>query len=165
MESLKELIITNYFLISLLAIGISAFTILILMVNTWRTGRVLKNYRRLIQGIEGKNLEEILSLHLENVEEALAKTKSIEKTYLALNTMAQNAIQNVGVVRFNAFEDTGSDLSFAVALLNHNGDGLVLSGLFGRNETRTYAKPVNKGNSVYHLSSEEEESIKIALNR
>lgn len=165
MESLKELIIANYFQITLLAIGISTFTILILILNTWRTGRVLKNYRRLMKGAEGNNLEEMLSLHLEHVEAALAKTKSIEETNLALNTMAQNAIQNVGVVRFNAFEDTGSDLSFAVALLNHHGDGLVLSGLFGRNETRTYAKPVNKGNSVYHLSAEEEEAIKIALYR
>lgn len=165
MEGLNEIIKSNYYVITLAAVGISILTILILIFNAWRTGRVLKNYKRLMKGMEGKNLEEMLNFHLETVEAALAKTKSIEKTHLSINSMAENAIQNVGVVRFNAFEDTGSDLSFAVALLNHHGDGLVFSGLFGRNETRTYAKPVIKANSVYHLSSEEQEAIKIALKR
>jgi hypothetical protein len=59
------------------------------------------------------------------------------------------------MVRYNAFPDTGSDQSFSVAMLDADGNGLVLSSLYGRTETRTYAKPVQGGKSTYPLSDEE----------
>ena len=68
-------------------------------------------------------------------------------------------VQKVGVVRFRAFEDTGSDLSFAVALLDSEDNGVVLSSLFGRTESRVYAKPVEHGASSYLLSTEENEAL------
>jgi hypothetical protein len=66
------------------------------------------------------------------------------------------------IVRFNAFEDTGSDLSFAVALLDADYNGVVLSSIFGRNESRTYAKPVVAGQSSYFLTNEEKEALDMA---
>lgn len=72
-------------------------------------------------------------------------------------------MQKVAIVRFNAFRDMGGDLSYALALLDSSGSGLVISSIYGRDDARTYAKPVKEGKSSYQLSSEEEEAIKKAL--
>ena len=89
--------------------------------------------------------------------------KSIELSLEKLDKKISMTLQRVGLVRFNAFEDVGSDLSFALAVLDDTGDGFVISSLFGRNETRTYAKPVTGGKSGYQLSAEEKEAIRKAM--
>jgi hypothetical protein len=66
------------------------------------------------------------------------------------------------MVRYNAFDDTGGDQSFALALLNTQGDGAIVNGLFHRNECRVYAKPVKAWQSSYSLSDEEQEAIRKA---
>jgi hypothetical protein len=71
-------------------------------------------------------------------------------------------VQQVGVVRFNAFDNTGSDLSFAVAMLDATDSGFVLSGIYGREESRVYAKPVLKGESTYMLTKEEKQALEVA---
>lgn len=80
-----------------------------------------------------------------------------------LREAVAHAVQRVGIVRFDAFEDLGGQLSFAAALLDADGDGIVLSSINGRTETRIYAKPVERGSSRYNLSGEEEEAIRLAL--
>lgn len=154
---------TNNEAITGLAIGLSGAALLLWLLSAWRISRLNKKYNTMMQGSEGKNLEEMLTAHLNNVNKILEKTAEVEKAYQTVKKMVEKSIQKVGVVRFNAFSDTGSDLSFAVALLDHHGDGLVISSLFGRNESRIYTKPVNAGNSSYNLSVEEEEAIRKAL--
>jgi len=73
------------------------------------------------------------------------------------------AIQRVGMIRFDAFQDMGGKLSFAAAMLDGDGSGIVLSSINGRTDTRIYAKPVEQGVSRYNLSEEETEAIRRAL--
>jgi hypothetical protein len=68
------------------------------------------------------------------------------------------------MVRFNPFSDTGSDMSFSLALLNQRATGLVMTGLWGRDEVRLYAKPVDRHESRYILSQEEKQAIDLAIN-
>lgn len=75
----------------------------------------------------------------------------------------EGSLQRVGLVRFDAFPDVGGQQSFAVALLDDRGDGILLSSLFGREQSWTYAKPVRGGSSPYPLSPEEREAIARAL--
>jgi Protein of unknown function (DUF4446) len=77
--------------------------------------------------------------------------------------MMQGVIQHVGVVRFDAFEDMGGRLSFSAALLNGHGDGVVITSINGRQDTRCYAKQVRGGTSIHNLSDEEEQAIREAL--
>jgi hypothetical protein len=72
------------------------------------------------------------------------------------------AIQRVGLVRFNPFEDTGGNQSFALALLDANDDGLVVSSLHARQGTRIYAKAVARGRPEAALSDEEAEALRRA---
>ena len=72
------------------------------------------------------------------------------------------AFQRVGLVRYNPFEDTGGNQSFALAMLDANGDGWILSSLHARQGTRFYAKAVKAGRSETSLSDEEQAAIKQA---
>ena len=72
-----------------------------------------------------------------------------------MDEQISRCVQKVGVVRFQAFEDVGSDLSYCVALLDNNNDGVVITSIFGRNMSTSYAKPVTEGTSKYPFSNEE----------
>lgn len=71
----------------------------------------------------------------------------------------------VGVHRFNAFSDSGSDLSFSIAIVNEAEDGVVITGIHGREQTFLYAKPIDKGQSAYMLTPEEKTAISLAMQK
>lgn len=71
----------------------------------------------------------------------------------------RKCVQQVGIVRYNAFDDVGSDLSFSAALLDARGDGIVITAICGREESRVYAKPLIEFSSPYPLSEEESRAI------
>lgn len=77
----------------------------------------------------------------------------------------EGAMQRVGVVRYNPFEDTGSNQSFVLAMLDGRGDGFVLSSLHSRQATRMFLKPVSAGKADTAVSEEEAEAIRIAAAR
>lgn len=111
---------------------------------------------------DGTNIEEMLKKYISstdyvNQENALIKSniKNIEKE------MKTN-LQKIGIVRYNAFDDVGSNLSFAVAILDDNDNGVVFNGIYARETSSVYAKPVINGTSEYPLSNEEKEAIKNA---
>ena len=75
----------------------------------------------------------------------------------------RSAVRHVGLVRFDAFEDMGGRLSFSAALLDDHGDGIVITSINGRQDTRCYAKTVQRGTSIHNLSDEEEQAIREAM--
>jgi hypothetical protein len=81
----------------------------------------------------------------------------------ALHETMLSAVQRVGLVRFDAFEDMGGQLSFALALLDADGTGVVLSSINGRREARVYAKAIESAESAVALSDEEREAIRRAM--
>lgn len=124
--------------------------------------KLRNKYNRLINGVHEGNIEEILMECIERVNKVELKNRELDTRINILEHRLASCIQKVGIVRFNAFEDTGSDLSFAIALLNENDDGVVLSSIFSRESSYTYAKPVIAGNSKYPLSAEEIKAIDLA---
>ena len=93
---------------------------------------------------------------LESAVRALAGTDRRQQTDI------EGAVRNVGLVRYDAFEDVGGRLSFSCAMLDDRGSGVVMTSINGRHDTRVYAKPVSEGHSPYSLSVEEEEAIRQA---
>ncbi|HOA80116.1 MAG TPA: DUF4446 family protein, partial [Defluviitaleaceae bacterium] len=96
------------------------------------------------------------------VNEVEKDYKNINKEIRSIRKDLSKCIKKVGIVRYNAFGDMGGDLCFAVALLDENDDGVVINGIYSREGSNTYAKPVEKGASSYNLSNEEIKAIKIA---
>jgi hypothetical protein len=80
-----------------------------------------------------------------------------------LGELAEDAVRHVGVVRFDAFEDMGGRLSFSAALLDGHGDGVVITSINGRQDTRCYAKSVINGTSPHNLTDEERQAIREAM--
>ena len=79
-----------------------------------------------------------------------------------LDNDIDTCIQKIGLVRYNAFKDVGSDLSFAIAMLDRNDNGVILNGLYGSESSNIYAKPIKNGISKYQLSEEEKTALEIA---
>jgi hypothetical protein len=79
-----------------------------------------------------------------------------------LEGLARTDISRIGFVRYDAFDDTGSDLSYALALLNREGDGVVLSSIYSRTDTRTYGKAVERFKPAANASKEELTAIERA---
>ena len=112
---------------------------------------------------KGNNFEEMLKDYLEQVESVNNKIEDLNKYCLRLDTEITTCIQKVGIVRYSAFKDTGSDLSFTLALLDDNNDGVVLNGIYSREMSNIYAKQVLKGEALNKLSEEERQAIEIAV--
>jgi hypothetical protein len=83
----------------------------------------------------------------------------------ALESAATDALQSVGFVRFNAFPDVGSELSYALAVVDGHGNGFVVSSIYSREEVRTYAKSVRQFAADKEMSAEEREALGIAKER
>lgn len=148
----------------LLGIMAMIFIALLIFINiNIKLSKMNKRYQKMMQGMEGNNLEKLLIGHIEEVRHAVDKVNAMENEYKRMDALTQYCVQKIGIVRFNAFEDTGSDLSFAIALFDAKNNGVVFSSIYGRNESRTYAKPIVNGQSEYHLTNEEKEAIAKAL--
>jgi Protein of unknown function (DUF4446) len=108
------------------------------------------------------NLEIILQDHVGQVREAMERVRQLDELSHQMERASRSYIQRLGVLRFNPFRDSGGDQSFAVALADQDGNGVVISSLHGRDATRVYAKPLAAWESVYPLNDEERQAIRKA---
>ncbi|MCL4488784.1 MAG: DUF4446 family protein [Chloroflexi bacterium] len=143
--------------------------ILILIVAGWvasmelRYQRLARSFRLLMTGRRGADLEAVLLNYVSRMERIERDTRAMQERANELDGRWPFLVQHVGVVRFNPFADKGGDQSFVVAVLNDHADGVVLTGLHSRNDSRVYAKPVVAGQSTYTLTGEEKEAIARAM--
>ena len=150
--------------LAIAALAIAAVVLLVLVALLWR--RLASLERRLTaltRGGDGTSLESTLRATLERVGALSGGVEQLRGRTSVLEALQKVAIQRTGLVRYNPFEDTGGNQSFAVALLDANGDGLVISSLHARQNTRIYAKSVVGGRSEAALSDEESEALRQAM--
>lgn len=133
--------------------------LVIQLVAYRRQARLLRRLRALVAHSDTENIEQAIDRYTEAMVRLERQLKEIGSRQQQVEEELQKCVRTPRVKRFSAFSDMGSDLSFACALLDARGNGVMLSSLFGRNESRTYAKPVEKGNSSYALSDEEKEIL------
>lgn len=163
MENLMEIMKTDIFL--LIISGIMIILIIGFIVMLAKFFGLNKRYKEFMKKLgNGKNLEEDLETYMYRVDKVEKQNAEISNQVKNLGNDLSKCIQKVGIVRYNAFKDTGSDLSFALALLDENNDGVVLNGIYSREMSNIYAKPVEKGKSTYTVSEEEAQAIQKAIN-
>lgn len=163
MDKVLESIGTNNFLLilSILVIILILFSITLLI----KYNKLNQRYNNFIKKMsKGNNFEETLSVFMKKVNDVSAKNEEIIKYCQRLDNDIAKCIKKVGIVRYNAFKDTGSDLSFTLALLNEENTGVVLNGIYSREMSNIYAKPITKGKSNYTISDQEKEAIDMAIN-
>jgi len=127
-----------------------------------RQQRLEEHYRALTAGVKAGNLESVLEDHVEQVRSALDKTAELDTLARQLERDGEGHMQQIGFLRFNPFRDAGGDQSFAVAVTDQEGNGVVISSLHSRDVTRVYGKPLAGWESPYPLTEEEQQAIKKA---
>jgi hypothetical protein len=123
-----------------------------------------KKIKIFMKGAKVIDVEEVVTEQTKLIKEVKNDIKKLSDWNEKLQKISDISITKVGVVRFNPFKDTGGDQSFAVALLDSNNNGLVISSLYSREGTRIYTKPIEAGKPMgYNLSEEEEQAINKAV--
>jgi len=152
-----------------LSLLVVALVVAVIVLGVWvawlqRSEAVLRRrLRRVLPQGESGGIDEILDRQLKSVESLSERVDALNKLHHELEHLSQRTIQKVAVIRYNPFSDTGGDQSFAIALLDSLGNGVVVSSLHSRTDTRVFAKPVQSGRSKFQLSDEEQDAIRKAL--
>jgi hypothetical protein len=138
--------------------------VVLLLLVLWLVRQVSRLRARVVGLTRGEDgdLGDVLGAHLERVHTLGREVERLGTRTDRLEAGAVRAFQRVGLVRFNPFEDTGGNQSFALALLDAEGNGWVLSSLHARTGTRVYAKAIRAGRSDGALSEEETAALKQA---
>ena len=117
----------------------------------------------MMTGVDGANLERMMIGCIDSIKAIDNENEKLWAETKEIKDLLQRAVTRMAIVRFRAFEDMGGDLSYAVAMLDSNNNGVIMSSIFAREDSRSYAKPIVNGQSTYALTKEEEEALQQAL--
>lgn len=149
-------------IVAVSAAALAVIALVLAVVLAVRLRRMRQQYLVLQEGAEGQSFIEAVARKVAVVEELRADVGTLSVDVKSLRLDLADAIRHVAVVRYDAFNDMGGRMSFSAALLDDAGDGVVISSINGRTETRTYAKGVKAGSSDAELSPEEQQVIGFA---
>ena len=162
MEAIMDIIKQDTLIVVWLVVTILLVIGFIVMIS--KLSSLNKRYKKFLEKLgNGKDIEEDLETYMYRVEKVEKQNNEILNYVKTLDEDLTRCIQKVGMVRYNAFKDTGSDLSFTLALLDEHNDGVVLNGIYSREMSNIYAKPVKNGTSTYTMSDEEKQAVQKAM--
>lgn len=165
MESLyKSLSQLNVELL-LAALALLAVALFLSVRNHVSLKRQKLKWDQLLQGASGENIETLLRECLRENQALTQRVEDFEKKVAQIEKHGEKSKRHVGLVRYDAFEEVGGNQSFALALYDDLGDGVIVNSIIGRTDCRVYAKPLNGGRSDRNLSEEERKAIEDALGR
>ncbi len=158
---LKDLSVYSFIAVIVLSVFCLVLLLLFLKERS-QTRKLLGHLRSLLRGAENLNLEEALGKLGQDVEKVTEVNAELNSRLSILERRSQRFLQGAALERYNAFPDTSGELSFSLAVLDAQSNGWVITGLYGRESYRVYAKPIKKGVSTYPLSEEEKRAIEKA---
>jgi hypothetical protein len=162
MENIFNVIKIEYIYISVILVLILLFILYI--INIVKLSKIGKEYKNFMKKIgNGDNIQESLEKYIDELELIKEENNKLKDYCKKLDGKVVRCTQRIGLVRYSAFKDTGSDLSFALALLDEENSGVVLNGIYSMEMSNIFSKPVEKGTSTYTLSEEEKQAINKAM--
>lgn len=148
------------------ALGFSIIALVFSAVATWLTISIHRTISSLTAETDAPRLDRLITHLLSHLESSKKKQNELGEFVRALRQEGVTHIQHVGLVRFNPFSDTGGNQSFSLVLLDGHHNGIVISSLHARDETRFFVKSVrNEKADGYEFSEEEQQAIHRALKR
>lgn len=159
------------------ALGLALVLGVLLLVQTSRLGRIERQYKALMRGSGAGtsagtsagspllSIGELVAGQGARLDRAHDDLAALRKKVAEMDIALGQSVQHVGLVRYNPFQETGGDQSFAVALLDSKGDGIVVSSLHSRTMTRFYARPIKGGTAQLSLSEEEAKAVQQAMEK
>lgn len=147
-------------------IGLAVIVLILLIltiVNVAQMRKLKKNYKIFMSGKGAKNLEEVITKRLDQVDSLLKANIENEKNIRLLFKNMKLAYQKMGLVKYDAFQEMGGKLSFSLAMLDGRNNGYIINAMHTREGCYTYIKEIIDGNSIIVLSQEEQEALKMAM--
>ncbi|CAN7168064.1 DUF4446 family protein [Paenibacillus sp. LjRoot56] len=133
--------------------------LVMVIIISIRLSSLRKRYTRMINGTSAENMEQLLIDMQNALNEQKAESVKASTQISNIHQSIKKMTSNIKVRRYNAFNEGGSDLSFSLAMLNEEQDGVIITGIHSREQMYVYAKPIAKGQSSYTLSPEEKETL------
>ncbi len=163
--NITELVKNNseYFILGLAAL--SLLLLIIVIIITIKQNKLNKKYKKFMTGGSGVNLEEQVITRFSDIDTLKINTKKLNEELAKVKENLLIAYQKVGVVKYDAFKEMGGKLSFVVALLDKNNNGILINSVHSSREgCYTYLKEIIKGESFLELSEDEKKALNQALN-
>jgi hypothetical protein len=147
--------------------GLFIIMFIMLIISLVKLSKVKSRFNQMINGGRSENVEQLIIEMQGNINQLNVQNNTQKAEIDRIKQEMRKMKSHVGVQRYNAFSNEGgSDLSFSIALLDEEQDGVVLTGIHSREQTFIYAKPVEKGQSSYVLTPEEKQIIdRVAVKR
>ncbi|KUO61893.1 MAG: hypothetical protein APF84_04445 [Gracilibacter sp. BRH_c7a] len=138
---------------------IAVLALIMTMILYSRMKKFQKAYKSLQSFMSGIKMEDLLKANLKEVRELSQQGSSHDTRIEKIEEKLRCDVDRVELIRFNSFENMGADLSFALALLNQEGTGVILTGIHSIEESRVYCKAIEKGQAAVKLNKEEKDAI------
>lgn len=159
MSGFNAAITSNLFYVVLTSAIIILILIALIISLKSDVSDMKKRYKKMMAGSDGVSLEKMLLDHVEEVKDVVEEQKRTRDDIKRIDALLQKAITKKAVIRFSAFEDVGADLSYCVAMLDDENNGVIFSTINGRDTTRSYVKPIEGGICKHYKLSGEEEQV------
>ncbi len=147
---------SNTLIIAIVATVFSVITLVLAIRNEIRL-------RKLFRGKGAKDLESVIQEIMEEIKKIHENEDMMASHIHDSSRKLKKSIRGFETIRFNPFKDQGGNQSFAIAFLNDEGDGVVISSLYSRDRTSVFAKPIKKMASEFELTEEEKEALNKAI--
>ena len=147
-------------IILILSIAVNVLLTAIVLLFIFRIKNLEDKYYSFIAKFDGnRSIEEVMNRYMKMVKNVNEDNKIIKANILNVERQLNMCVQNIGMVRYNAFDDVGSELSFAIAMLDNEDNGFVINSIYGRTSSNVYAKTIENGTSKVTLSDEEIKAV------
>lgn len=156
---------TTDFIISFVLVAVILLMLGMILNLYSELSSIKMRYKRMMSGAEGSSIEQMLAAHTTEVNEAVNEYRKLRDRVDDLDELLRSSLARVAVIHFDAFEKTGQGLSWCVALLDRNNNGVIFSSICGQETERSYVKPIEGGlvSSKYKLTKEEEQALRQAM--
>lgn len=149
--------------VALAAAAVGVVGLGVALAVSLRLGRLRRAYAALAGDADSGDVIAAVARHAAEVAGLRAEVERLRQDIGGIRTDVSDAVRHVAVVRYDAFGDMGGRMSFSAALLDDAGDGMVLTSINGRSETRSYAKGIKGRRGEHDLSPEEQQAVDFAL--
>lgn len=158
---LQQITANPYFIPALA--GVSILSLVLAIIALALAGAMRSRYKKIMVDGAGKDITDAIINYYKKCTDMMNEFKTADIRIEELEKNIRLCGQKIGCYRYDAFDDNKGKLSFAVAVLDAENTGFVLNGVFARQQSSTYLKPITRGSSQRELTEEENEAIRLAM--
>lgn len=163
MENINKIISANSFIIVMVLSIITIAAIVLIVMQMIKLKKLKERVDTFTQGMHGISVEKLLATFGKDIKDIHRDMILNEDRFTRLETNLSFCVQKVGYVKYNAFQDSASELSFSICFLDKFNNGVLLSVIHGREQSVSYGKMIKNGESVVPLSEEEQSAVEKAI--